>query len=47
MQQSLNPWITTTADDSAAEEAPDTPLPPAAVITAPLLGLVEPDAADR
>lgn len=47
MQQSLNPWITTPAYDSAAEDAPDTHVPPAAVISAPLRGMVEPDAADR
>jgi hypothetical protein len=47
MQQSLNPWITTPTDDSAAEEAPDTHVPPAAVISAPLRGMIEPDAADR
>ncbi|XAS69286.1 DUF6668 family protein [Micrococcaceae bacterium Sec5.7] len=47
MQQSLNPWITSPAADTAAEEAPDTHVPPAAVISAPLRGMVEPDAADR
>jgi hypothetical protein len=47
MQQSLNPWITRDAVDSADEEAPGTHLPPTAVITAPLKGMVEPDAADR
>jgi hypothetical protein len=47
MQQSLNPWITTPAADNAEEEAPDTYTPTAAVITAPLKGMVEPDAADR
>lgn len=47
MQQSLNPWITSPAADSEAEEALDTHVPPAAVISAPLLGMVEPDAADR
>ena len=46
MQQSLNPWITKPAD-STAEEAPDAHVPPAAVISAPLRGMVEPDAADR
>ena len=46
MQQSLNPWITSPAD-RAEEEAPDAHVPPAAVISAPLRGMVEPDAADR
>ncbi|WP_454700037.1 DUF6668 family protein [Arthrobacter humicola] len=46
MQQSLNPWITKPAD-SAAEKAPAAHVPPAAVISAPLMGMVEPDAADR
>ncbi|MEV8150481.1 DUF6668 family protein [Arthrobacter sp. NPDC080073] len=47
MQQPLNPWITRDAADSADKEAPATHLPPAAVITAPLKGMVQPDAADR
>lgn len=47
MQQSLNPWITSPAADSAEEETPDAHVPPAAVISAPLRGMVEPDAADR
>ncbi|MCI0143914.1 hypothetical protein KNN17_20345 [Arthrobacter bambusae] len=47
MHQSLNPWITRDAADSAHEEAPGTHLPPEAVITAPLKGMVEPDTADR
>lgn len=47
MQQSLNPWITADAADSADEEAPGAQLPPEAVITVPLKGMVEPDAADR
>ncbi|WP_164206902.1 DUF6668 family protein [[Micrococcus luteus] ATCC 49442] len=47
MQQSLNPWITKPAADSAAQEAPDAHRPPAAVISSPLRGMVEPDAADR
>jgi hypothetical protein len=47
MQQSLNPWITKPAADRAAQEAPDMHRPPAAVISAPLQGMVEPDAADR
>jgi hypothetical protein len=48
MQQSLNPWITRPAPaDGPVEEAPEAPVPPAAVISAPLRGMVEPDAADR
>jgi len=47
MQQSLNPWITSPAVDSADVEASDAHVPPAAVISAPLRGMVEPDAADR
>lgn len=47
MQQSLNPWITSPPADREAEEALDTHVPPAAVISAPLRGMVEPDAADR
>jgi hypothetical protein len=48
MQQSLNPWVTSPAgSQNASEEAPDTHMPPAAVIRAPLRGMVEPDAADR
>ncbi|MGM7774421.1 DUF6668 family protein [Arthrobacter sp. KNU-44] len=47
MQQSLNPWITRDAAGSADQEAPGTHLPPEAVITAPLKGMVEPEAADR
>jgi hypothetical protein len=46
LQQSLNPWITSPATDNA-EEATDTHRPPAAVISSPLRGMVEPDAADR
>ncbi|UYY83617.1 hypothetical protein OIT41_19835 (plasmid) [Arthrobacter sp. YA7-1] len=47
MQQSLNPWITSPASDSADEEAPEAHLPPSAVISAPLKGMVVPDTADR
>jgi hypothetical protein len=48
MQQSLNPWITSpSAAEGAVEESPPAPVPPAAVISAPLRGMVEPDAADR
>jgi hypothetical protein len=46
LQQSLNPWITR-ADTDKPEEATDTHRPPAAVISSPLRGMVEPDAADR
>jgi hypothetical protein len=47
MRQSLNPWITRPAADSTDKEAPGTHVPPAAVISEPLKGIVEPDAADR
>ena len=48
MQQSLNPWVTSPArPENASEEAPATYTPPAAVINAPLRGMIEPDAADR
>ncbi|MCU1568916.1 MAG: hypothetical protein JWQ56_3853 [Pseudarthrobacter sp.] len=47
MQQSLNPWITNPAADTAEEETLDAYTPPMAVISAPLRGMVEPDAADR
>ena len=48
MQQSLNPWITRPATADGAEMAtPEAHVPPAAVISAPLRGMVEPDAADR
>jgi len=47
MQQSLNPWITSPTADTAEQEAPDIYMPPTAVISAPLKGMVEPDAADR
>jgi hypothetical protein len=48
MQQSLNPWITRPAPaDGADTAAPEVHVPPAAVISTPLRGMVEPDAADR
>ncbi|MEW1920728.1 DUF6668 family protein [Pseudarthrobacter oxydans] len=47
MQQSLNPWITSPGTEMPEEEALDTYLPPVAVISEPLKGMVEPDAADR
>lgn len=47
MQQSLNPWITSPATDTPEAETTDAYTPQAAVISAPLKGMVEPDAADR
>lgn len=47
MQQSLNPWLTSPTTETAEEETPNTYIPPTAVISAPLKGMVEPDAADR
>lgn len=47
MQQSLNPWVTDAGTDGPEEEIPDAHVPPAAVISAPLRGMVEPDTADR
>jgi hypothetical protein len=48
MQQSLNPWVTRpSAGECADTAAPDAHVPLAAVISAPLRGMVEPDAADR
>jgi hypothetical protein len=48
MQQSLNPWITHPAQtDGADTAAPAAHEPPPAVISEPLRGMVEPDAADR
>ncbi len=47
MQQSLNPWIASPTADTAEQEAPDIYMPPTAVLSAPLKGMVEPDAADR
>jgi hypothetical protein len=46
MQLSLNPWVTTPAEGTE-EGVPDVHVPPAAVISAPLKGMVEPDTADR
>lgn len=46
MQLSLNPWITSPAA-SDDEETPEVHIPPAAVISTPLRGMVEPDTADR
>ncbi|PNH79199.1 DUF6668 family protein [Arthrobacter sp. AFG20] len=47
MQQTLNPWVTRPTADEPAEETLDAAVPPAAVISAPLRGMIEPDAADR
>ncbi len=48
MNQSLNPWITRPAiGTEPLDAAVEAYLPPAATINAPLLGMVEPDAADR
>ncbi|MDP9890414.1 DUF6668 family protein [Pseudarthrobacter enclensis] len=47
MQQTLNPWITRPTADEPAEETLAVAVPPAAAISAPLRGMVEPDAADR
>ncbi|MDI2019823.1 DUF6668 family protein [Paenarthrobacter nicotinovorans] len=46
MQLSLNPWVTS-PDEGIEEETPDVHVPPAAVISTPLKGMVEPDTADR
>lgn len=46
MQQTLNPWISRPAVEAETAE-PEAHTPPAAAITAPLRGMVEPDAADR
>lgn len=47
MQQSLNPWIPSPVSPEETALTKDIHLPPAAVISAPLAGMVEPDAADR
>jgi hypothetical protein len=47
MQQSLNPWIPSPVSPEETAQTEDIHLPPAAVISAPLAGMVEPDAADR
>jgi hypothetical protein len=47
MQQTLNPWITRPTADEPAEETLDVAVPPTTAISAPLRGMVEPDAADR
>src|SRR5690349_16236808 len=47
MQQTLNPWVTRPKTDEPAEETRAAAAPPAAVISTPLRGMVEPDAADR
>jgi hypothetical protein len=47
MQQTLNPWVTRPTTDEPDEEIRAVADPPAAVISTPLRGMVEPDAADR
>lgn len=48
MNQPLNPWITIPATEAGAEDvAAELHIPPAATITQPLRGIIEPDAADR
>ncbi len=47
MQQSLNPWITRPVSPDTTQSEADTRTPPAAVISGPLRGMVEPDTADR
>ncbi|MBT2594052.1 DUF6668 family protein [Arthrobacter sp. ISL-72] len=48
MQQTQNPWITSPAAGDASDNvAAEVHLPPTAKIDAPLLGIVEPDWADR
>lgn len=47
MQPSPNPWITSPASPEVLDETRDPHVPPAAVISTPLAGMVEPDAADR
>ncbi|MFF1831109.1 DUF6668 family protein [Paenarthrobacter sp. NPDC058040] len=46
MQLSLNPWIASPAAD-VEEDTPSVHVPPAAAISTPLRGMVEPDTADR
>lgn len=47
MQQTLNPWVTRPTADEPAEETLEAAVPAPAAISAPLRGMVEPDAADR
>ncbi len=47
MQHALNPWVTRPSADEPAEETLTGAAPPPAAISAPLRGMVEPDAADR
>lgn len=47
MQQTLNPWVTRPTADKPDEETRAAAVPPEAVISAPLRGMVEPDTADR
>ncbi|WP_104141239.1 DUF6668 family protein [Arthrobacter sp. ZGTC131] len=47
MNQLLNPWITPAPDARPEGDAAEVHFPPPAAIREPLLGMVEPDAADR
>ncbi|RAX15095.1 hypothetical protein DC347_19255 [Pseudarthrobacter sp. AG30] len=47
MQQTLNPWVTRPTADEPDVETRAAAAPPAAIISTPLRGMVEPDAADR
>lgn len=47
MQQSLNPWVTRPLSQEDQVDVPKLHVPPAAAINSPLLGMIEPDAADR
>lgn len=47
MQQTLNPWVSRPAAGEPAQETLAVAAPPAAPISAPLRGMVQPDAADR
>ncbi len=47
MNQQLNPWISGPAAAEPEAATADEYFPPPAIITSPVLGMVEPDAADR
>ena len=47
MNQQLNPWITSPETAEPEEATADEYVSPPAIITGPVLGMVEPDAADR
>lgn len=47
MQQSRNPWVTSPVSAEDPAQTTDIQMPPAAVISTPLVGMVEPDSADR